>query len=229
MPLSSFGYATWVGGMTVQVFLCALAIQRGLFRRLPCFSSYLLLVTLRDFGWWTIVSSLGYTSRPAFYFAWAAQAVLLCARALAIAELCQRVLNPYRGVWALVWRLLAGIVIVLVGFAGVAAMGQTYWIWPFVLTLERGLELAAAAILISLFATSAYYRIHLEPVLKTIALGLCFYSVIQVMNNSVMREWLQHYFSWWAGTRVVSFQVALVLWWWAMRKPLPVWEPAPVL
>ena len=41
-----------------------------------------------------------------------------------------------------------------------------------------------------------------------VAVGLCFYSAVQVVNNSVARLWLPQYFHLPNTFRVVSFDVA---------------------
>ncbi len=76
---------------------------------------------------------------------------------------------------------------------------------------------------------SRYYQIRIEHAPRVIAFGLCFYSLIQVLNNSFMAEWLAHYVPWWNGTRLASFQVALAIWLLALRRPLPSPAPAPAL
>ncbi|MBI3669763.1 MAG: hypothetical protein HY237_08300 [Acidobacteria bacterium] len=222
-------YILWVAGTVLELLAATLAIRHGLFRRLPVFTGYLFLVVAHEIGWWAIVHSSGYASPPAFYFYWVSQALLLSARALAIAELCQSILRPYRGVWALAWRILLVTASGLLSYAAWASFGNRAWITLFILTAQRGLELAAVAILITLMLISRYYGIQVQPLQRLIALGLGFYSAVQILNNSFMREFLGHYFDWWNWVRASSFQVALVLWLLALRKPLPATAPAPAL
>ncbi len=222
-------YTLWVSGTVLEFLLVTLAIRQGLFRRLPVFAAYLLLVALHEIGWWSIVHTLGYAARPTFYFYWVSQTLLVSARALVIAELCQSILASYRGVWALAWRILLFIASVLLGAAAWIAFGNTSWITLFILTAERGLEIAAVGILIALLLISRYYQIRLQPLQRLIALGLGCYSAVQILNNSFMREFLGHYFDWWGWVRVTSFQVALILWLLALRKPLPAATPSPFL
>lgn len=229
MELAASDYILWWVGTLLEIVVCVLILRRGLYRRLPFFSTFLALdLASAMLVWWTY-SHWGYGSWAAWYVAWIPQGVLLLVRGLAVAELCWSSLRTYRGIWALTWRLLCGIALLLVLNAGLDASGNAHWMLQFVLTAERGLELSAAVILLLLLLTASYYRIRLEPVQGLIALGLCFYSLIQVLNNSFMREWLTQYLYWWNGVRMVSFQVALVIWWLALRKPLPAVAPAPAL
>ena len=69
---------------------------------------------------------------------------------MAIAELCQHILAPYRGVWALAKRTLLGITSILLGYTMITTLGNSSRITPFILTAERGLELAATVILLTL-------------------------------------------------------------------------------
>ncbi len=235
MQLSSSDHLLWGAGTLLEVILCVLIVRRGLYRRLPFFSTYLALVFARSTLMWWAYRVLGYGSPSSFYIAWITQGILLLARGLAVAELCWSSLRAYRGIWALTWRLLAAIALALVVHAGLSAAGNRSWIAPFVLTAERGLELAAVGILVLLLAACRYYEIRLELVQKMILLGLGFYSAIQVLNNSFMREWLTQFshstpsFYLWNGIRLASFQVALVIWLLALRNPLPAAAPAPAL
>lgn len=217
------------GNSLLGLVVCAYAFRRRLYLRLPLFTAYLTLLFLRNLALWWFYLGPGYDSRAAFDYFWVTQGLLLVARAAAIGEIAWRTLREYRGVWALSSLLLIGITLFLLVQAGLSAAGNRSWIAPFVLTAERGLELAAVAILVTLFYLSRYYGIRMTPLQRMVALGLGIYSGVQVINNSFMREWLTRYFGWWGHIRVISFLVALAIWWWALRKPLPAEPPKPVL
>ncbi len=226
----TFGqYLLWAATSLLAAVVCAYAFHRRLYCRLPFFTAYLTLLVVRHLFIWGIYWALSYDSRVAFDLFWATQGIVLAARGAAIAEIAWRTLHKYRGVWALGSLLLAGIALVLIIDAGLRALGNRSWIAPFVLTAERGLELAAVVILASLLCLSRYYGIRMEPVERMVALGLGVYSALQVINNSFMQEWLTGYFPWWAATRLIIFQAALVIWWLALRQPLPAERPAPAL
>jgi len=229
MQLTASDHILWAVGALLEVIVCVLIVRRGLYRRLPFFSTFVALDLASEVVVWWTYSRWGYGSWAAWYISWIMRGVLLLARAPVVAELCWSSLRAYRGIWALTWRLLCGVALLLLLNAALDASGNAHWMLQFVLTAERGLELAAAVILLSLLLISDYYRIRLEPVQRMVAVGLCFYSAVQVLNNSFMRGWLTQYVPWWNGIHLVSFQVALVIWWLAIRKPLPAVEQAPAL
>ncbi len=227
MQLSSHSVLLGVTSSLLAVLVCSIALWRRLYLRLPLFTAYLVLLAGRDALAWWFYLDLGYTSRAASYYYWITQGILVTARAAAVAEIAWRALREYRGVWALAWRVLLIIALFLLLQATLDARGSRAWISPLILTAERGLELAAVGILVLLLAICRYYGIQLEPVQKMIALGLGFYSAIQVLNNSVLR--VTHYFPMWNEIRIISFQVALVIWLLALLRPLPKAVPAPAL
>ena len=226
MELTPSDYGLWTAGTVLQFAVCILVLRNGLYRRLPVFSAYvwLNLVNLA-FVWWAYLK-LGYSSLPSFYIAWTAYGVALLARGLAVGELCLWVLSPFRGVWALAWRLLVGMAMLLLVYAGLAAYGARDGITAFLLTAEHGLELAAAVVLLFLLAISAYYRIRVQAPERLLILGLGMWSLLQVVNNVAFDLW-PGYFPWGRAVKVASFQVALLIWIAALRKPVPQEEHAP--
>ena len=227
MHLTLSDYLLWAASTLLEVVVCAFAFRRRLYLRLPLFTAYLALLVSRTLILWWFYLGTGYGSRVSFYYFWVTQGILLAARAAAVAEIAWRALREYRGVWALGWRVLLIIALFLLLHATLDARGSRPWISPFILTAERGLELAAVGILVLLLAICRYYRILLDPLQKTIALGMGFYSAVQVLNNSVLR--VTHYFPMWNQIRFISFQVALVIWLLALLRPLPAAVPAPAL
>ncbi len=229
MPQGLSQSVLWVSGLILEGLVCILAIRRGLFGRLPTFTTYLVLVLARDlWGFW-LSRQLDYRSAVLLHAYWGTQAIVLLARGVAIGEICRRSLQPYRGVWALAWRLLVLGASILLLHAAWVAWEKSAWFGSFVLSAERGLELAAVVVLVLLLTIWRYYDIRVEPILAMVALGLGLYSAVQVANNSFMGDWLTKYFHWWDAVRVVSFQVAVVVWCLALRKPLPALRPRPVL
>ena len=229
MQLSPADYALWVAGTLLQLVLCSVLLRRRTHRAIPLFSVYVLLTTTRTLSLWWIYHDPTLEPGKVFNFYWVTQLLNLTACGLAAAEVCWLTLRLHRGVWALTWRLLAGVGVVLTVFAGAAAWQNTRWIDAVVLRAERGLELAVAGLLLALFAVSRYYGIRLQPTLRYIAIGLGFHAAIQVINNSLMFGYFQGFFPWWNVLRVLSFDIAVVIWCWGMRHPVTVAEPEPVL
>ncbi len=213
----------------LEAAVLVFAFRRRLYSRFPLFTSYLALMVIRTLAGWGLYLALGYDSRPTFYFFWVTQGILVAARAAVIVELAWGALRAYQGIWGMGRTMLCLLTLFLLLHAGIDARNNVSLLAGFVVTLERGLELAVVGILVFLLGFCRYYGVRLEPVQKMIALGLGFYSAIQVLNNTVWRQWLALHFPAWAGVRVVAFQVALVIWLLALRKPLPAAAPAPAL
>jgi hypothetical protein len=215
--------------LLLDVVVCAFAFRRRLYLRLPLFTSYMTLLVTRTLILWWFYLGPGYNSHVTFYYYWVTQSILLAARAAAIAEIAWRTLRGYRGIWALGWRLLGGVALLLLVHAALDARGHSAWIATFLVTAERDLELAVVGVLVLMLVICRYYGIRLEPVQQMVALGMGFYSAIQAFNNSVLQAWLPGNFQVWSDIRVVSFLVAQAIWVAALWRPLPVVTHAPAL
>ncbi len=229
MQLSPADYALWLAGTLLQLILCSLLLRRRAYGEIPLFCTYVFLATARSLSLWWIYHDPTLEAGMVFNFYWVTQLLNVTARGLAAAEVCWLALRAHRGVWALAWRLLAAVGAVLTAFAGMAAWQNTRWIDAVVLRAERGLELAVAGVLLALLAVSRYYGIQVQATAKYIAIGLGLYAAIQMINNSFMFAYFQNFFSWWNVFRVLSLDIALVIWCWGFRGLVTVAEPEPVL
>ncbi len=229
MPFSALEYVRWTAGNTLEAWVCILAFRRGLFRRLPVFTTYLLLILLVEVIRWVPTLLAGLESRAAFWTYWVTQGVLLLARGAVIAELCYRVLSSYPGVWRLCQGFLFLLGFTLGGSAALAARDNGSYIAYLILTAERGLEITVVGILISALAFCRYYGLHVERLIARIALGLAFYSLVSVAINSILNQWVTGFYPWWTQIRMISFDVSYVIWLLALWKPLPAPSRAPEL
>ncbi len=227
MHPSAGSYVFAIADSLLELMVCVYAFRRHLYLRLPLFTTYLTFLCVRNAGMWWFYLIFGYDSRASFDYFWTTQCVLLAARGATVGEIAWRTLRKYRGIWTLGLLLLTSIAFVLIAEAWLAALGNRSRLASFVLTAERGLELTVVVLLVALFSISRHYGIPIARPERMVALGLGLYSAFQVINNSFMQEWLTRYFHWWADLRVISFQAALVIWWLALRKPLPAEQPAP--
>jgi hypothetical protein len=229
MPLSLVEYAVWIPGTLLRLLLCSLLLRRSTFREIPFFSAFVFLATARTLSLWWIYHDPTLESGIVFNFYWVTQLLNVAARGLAAAEVCWLALRAYRGVWELAWRLLAGVGLALTAFAAAAALSNTRSIAAVALRSERGLELAVAGLLLVLLAFSRYYGIRVPLVVRYIAAGLGLHAGIEVINDSFMYAWFASFFPWFAGIRVMSFDIALAIWCWGLRHPVAFAEPKPVL
>jgi hypothetical protein len=229
MHLGILDYVDWSATTFLGMLVCAVALRRDLFRRLPYFTTYLLLLISREVAWWVAYHLMDPLSRATLTLYWLMQAVLLVARGAAIAEICWRLLGPYPGIWKLSRGFLLLIAGALIAAAAVAAHRNGPKLAPVVLTAERGLELAVVGILLFGLAFCRHYGIRIEPPILLVALGLGLYSAIQVANNTFFQGPHSGSFVLWSAVRHFSFDLALVTWCVALWKPLPAPQPAPVL
>lgn len=226
MGLTTPELVLWYVSLFLKLVVCALAWHRRLYRQLPIFTGYITAALVRGLLIYWVYHQFGYKSHPGFYFFWITQALLLIWRNASIGELAWTASRPYLGLRIVMKWFVAAISFTLLILGVWLAIKTPSRLPPFVLALERDLELIAAIVLLALLALAAYYRVILNRVQKLIALGLFLYSLAQVVNNAVSNQWLRPYFHWWALVRVSSFHVALVIWLIALSKPLPQ-EPAP--
>jgi hypothetical protein len=215
----------WYLGLFLRLGVCVFMFRRRLYRQLPVFSGYVVADFVRGLFIYGVYHSMGYASRQAFYSFWITQAVLLGWRAAAAGELAWMASRRYLGLRVV---LKWGVVLVLSILATLVfwfALESPSKLPPFLLALERDLELAIALVLLALFWLAGHYQFGFARVQRWIAVGLFVYSVAQVVNNVISMQWLRPYFHWWGIVRLVSFHVALVIWLLALAKPVE--EPVP--
>jgi hypothetical protein len=220
MGLTTSELVLWYVSMFLELVLCALAFRRRLYRELPVFTGDTAAVLVHGAPLYWVYHSAGYTSRTAFYFFWSTQAILLAWRGASIGELAWTASRPYLGFRVIMKWFVASICLLLLIWTLWLAIKTPAQLPVFVLALERDLEFTAAIALLVLLSLTFHYQIILSVPQRLIALGLFLYSLIQVFNNVVFSEWLRPYFHWGNIVRVASFHVALVIWLFALRKPL---------
>jgi hypothetical protein len=219
MPLSPADYVVWAAGTVLRLVLCTLILRHRAYRQIPFFSAFVFLATVRTLALWWIYHDPDIEAGIVFNVYWATQMLQVASRGLAAGEICWLVLRAYPGIWALTWRLLAGVGGALVVFALLGALEETRWVPPVVLRAERGLELAVIGLLVALFAVTRYYGIRVAPVVKYLALGLGVHAVIQSLNNSLF-QMSANFEAWWGGIRVMSLNLALFVWILGLRQPI---------
>lgn len=213
----------WASSVLAQICLFALLFLRGHFRRLAAFTGYITLDICQAGVLLAFYRRVGFAAPAAEAAAWVSQAATTGAKAFAVGEVCRRILRPYRGVWALGWRLLVGAASGVLLYAAVATRGN----WKFaILYAQRGLELAIAATLVLLFVLIRYYLVPVHPALRSIALGFCVYSCFVVLNNSILERWLRSYALLWNATNLLFFLMVVLLWIRALWRPLPAQDEA---
>jgi hypothetical protein len=213
---AQFEQVLWAANTAAGAFLLVLVAVRRNYRAIPAFSFYLLvnlvvvISTFMLYRWW------GLSSPSAWRVAWGMQALVICARALAVVEICRRVLSRYQGIWALAHRVLlvcAGLVLL---YSGLAARHQWKLVMP---SAQRGLELSMAAVIVVLLLFARYYEVQADPRDRSLAVGLCLYSCFCALNNTILERYLDQYVTIWNLLGMQAFLASQLLWTWALCKP----------
>src|SRR5277367_5393534 len=96
----------WAFTTMLEMGLLVLLIYRKLYLSHPAFAFYVLIVILQSAFVAAVYGYFGSLSRPSYFIAWGSQAIVICARWLAVIEIARKALGEYRGIWALAKRML---------------------------------------------------------------------------------------------------------------------------
>jgi len=226
-----------------EAALCVFVYARHLEKRLPYFATYAAAMLISNLALSFVFWRFGFRSHTAYYTFCTATAAVVLVRSFCIVELCRNALHAYRGIWELAWRLLALLTFSFCAHAALDARGQPNWIAVYQLTIQRDIAVSSVAILIVLFLITDYYRIPWELLQKWIALGICFFCLIEFVNNAVLRDvFIKYMIRWnamkdqidhvngvWNIVYVSATLVTLGMWCFVLRKPLPEPSRVPVL
>jgi len=214
--IAQFLQILWAVITVTGLFLLVLLAVRRNYRAFPAFSFYILvnlavtILTFTIYRWW------GLSSPTSWRVAWGMQVLVICARALAVVEICKHFLVRYSGIWALARRILlvsAGVVLL---YSYLTAKHQWKLVMP---SAERGLELSIAAVIVVLLLFARYYHVQANSADRSLAVGFCLYSCFSVLNNTVLERYLDQYVSLWNLLGMLAYLGSLLLWTWALRKP----------
>src|ERR1700758_1072287 len=92
--------------LAFEIALCGFVFARKVQQILPLFAAYTCVFSAATISIWLSYEYSGYNSLTSYYVYWGTVLLNAAARSLAIAELCRYGLRAYRGIWALVWRVL---------------------------------------------------------------------------------------------------------------------------
>src|SRR3981081_1343822 len=104
--------------------LLALLLYRKNDRVFPLFFVYVLLNFLQSFVLIASYRIWGFNSPVPYRIGWGTQGLVVAARALAVAQICQRVRGKYRGIGALAGRLLVATAAVVLFCSWAVARGS---------------------------------------------------------------------------------------------------------
>jgi hypothetical protein len=235
-----------------EAALCGLVFVNRVQKVLPFFAAYATALLANTVVVWIVYQTFGFHSQTAYFCGWWSLIINGGMRSLAIVELCRFKLASYRGIWGLVWRVLAGLSVFFLVHATYDAWGQPNRLAIYSLTLDRDLDIAAIAILAALLLIHNYYELPLEPLQQKIAAGICFICVVDVFGDSILRGLFTGYLlptftanhtGLWASLQhqleqvedvystvhLLCFMAAMGIWCYAVRRPVPARADAPVL
>lgn len=230
MSFSLFESVRWAATAAIEAAVLVLALRRKLFDRLPVFTVYLCVLVASEASIWLAYRLAGVSSHTSFYTYWTIQGILIFCRAAVVYEICRVLLYSYAGIWKFCRPLLILLGFVLASGAALTARQEAHPISATTLMADRGLEFTVVGILILGLIFCRYYGVQIERHLGWIALGLGFYSAVQVANNTFLGTWFTRGDNLiWQDLRILSFNVATIFWLVALWKPFPARQPAPVL
>lgn len=215
--------------LAVESGVYFVAARRGLFRRLPIFTAYLLAVVICDASRFGVSFTLGFGSMQYFVVYWGTQAILMGLRAAVVYELCRELLKPYPGVLKLCWLILLSAGLVLVTFALIINVNHGPYVARIFLTIDRGIELGILGVLVLAMWFCRYYQIPAPRLIGLIGLGLSLYSALNILSNTLADRWFRAFHPIWTEVRGDSFILSELVWLIAIWKPLPVPRPSPNL
>jgi hypothetical protein len=208
--------AIWATSVIAECFLVAILCLRKNYREYPFLLSYICASLLQSCALFVSYRVWGYKSFLAWEIAWATQAVQMIARALAVAEICYRLFEDYRGVWELIRRVLLGSAAIVLLYSVYVARHNWVLIMP---NIQRALDLAIATVLVGLFLFARYYMVPFPAALKALALGFLLFSSFAVLNATVLERYMEKYEMAWTVLQMVAFLASVVIWTSALYQP----------
>jgi hypothetical protein len=214
----TFDRLLWGAGILLNAGLVVLLLYRKNHRAFPFLFGYALLNLVQGIAFLVLYQIWGFRSVTAKELAWGTQGLVTFARALAVAEICHRILAKYSGIWQLAWRLLlaTGTAISLIALS-VARANLGFAI----LNMDRGLELAMATVIVLLFLFARHYEVDVEETVRTLAIGFFLFSCFRVLDDTIFENLLHPYAELWNRLGLLAFLASVMLWNWALRRTQP--------
>jgi len=204
----------WALTVMMEIAVCLYLAHSGRFRVYPAFFVYLTATILQSGLILTAYQHWGFRDEVTWEVVWGSQAFILLARWIAVAEIAERLLSGYAGIWVLARGVLIAVGMAVLGYGMSFAHGDWHQV---VLSAERGLELSVAAVIVTLLFFTRYYRLAVPPTERLLAIGFCLYACFAVVNYSIFEPRLQSHVNLWNFLRIVTYLASLVIWFRAVR------------
>jgi hypothetical protein len=209
LPYHSVGNAFWAATTASELVLLICLFRRRFQSTHRLFLTYVTIAILQSAFAVTIYLNTDFNSPFTRNIIWSSQAFVLIARSAAVFEMAHRILARYLGIWSLALRTL-GIVVVLV-LCYSALFSDKNWS-VFILNMDRSMELAIAAFIVTLLLFARYYALPIHPVDRALSIGFCLYSSFYVINDSLLEKWLMAYSELWNFLSILSFLASILIW-----------------
>ena len=215
----------WGLCFTLQTALLSLIFARRHYRHFPAFTVYLAGTIAQGVTEFAVYRRFGYLSEVSRIGIWSVQAVVTLLRCVAVLEVCRHVFGGYRGIWALIWRvLLFSVPLVVV----LTVMSSTSYLDTRIFYADRAASLAVSMVIVAVVLFARFYQVQaLEPT-RSIAVGFFLFSCFTLINDTVVETLWSTYGPMWAFLGTCAFIACLLVWGWALRNA-PVIVEAPQL
>jgi hypothetical protein len=207
--------AAWAFTAILELVLLIQLVRLRIGRSYPTFFAYLVSVIFQSIAVATLYRIHNLDKVTTWLIAWGTQGVVVFMRSLVVVELNRKVLRRYVGIWALARKLLLAVAAVVIAYDLILSKGQWQWL---IMNGIRGLELAMAAVIVTMLLFARYYRVPINQLQRALAVGLCLYSAFYVINYSVLEKILQQYAVLWNFLGLFSFIASLIVWVSATRR-----------
>jgi hypothetical protein len=210
----------WALSGAVQLLVFVLVIAKHYSGKLPMFTAYVTLNLVQAALLVVVYSRIAFHSTTSYELYWISEVLTLVAQTLAATELLRYALRQYRGIWALIGRVLALASFVVVASAAVNAGKDTDW---GLMIADRGYHLTFAVAIVLCLVAVRVYSIPVNPTYKTILAGFCIFSCSFVVANTVLKIlFLQRFAAYndvWNYGNLLVFVAVYVAWAVALLQP----------
>jgi hypothetical protein len=217
--------AAWGLCFALQIALLCLILARRHYLNFPAFTAYLAGSIAQGIVQFEFYRHFGYESDRSRIPVWTVQAVVTLLRCVAVLEVCRHVFAGYRGIWALIWRvLLFSVPLVIV----LTLMSSTSRLDTRIFYADRAASLAISMVIVAVVLFARFYQVEAVEPTRSLAIGFFLFSCFTLINDTVLETWWSAYGSMWAFLGTCAFIASLVIWGWAFRNA-PVVVEAPQL
>jgi len=218
----------WALTTTVECVLFVQLARRKFLDKYPWFSIYVASTIVQSAVVASAYRIYDVPNMAVWKIAWGSQLIVVSLRFQAVVELTRRILGGYLGIWALAWRLLFTVGIVVMANSLLFSKGDWYWIS---LNVERGLELSIGATIVALLVFARHYRLPIQRLHSALMIGLCLYSAFFVLDYTLLEKHVQQLAIFWGFLSILTYLATLLIWLNAVsRYPQPAAQaPPPVI